>query len=241
MKAFNPTAAWRAETSGPAAEVRGGSIVFDEGERVLNVLLLESGVVSVHARIRASPVFFGFRGTGRWFGVVAALLGGRHTASAIALSDCRVKTIPVAEFHRLRTEDVSFGLWLQEMLTREEQYQLRRLETWAAGSCEARLDQVIVELVALAGIEMGDGSMRLGIPLLVQKLSDFAGMQRETASRHFSKRIKAGTLNKHNGWFVIPRASDLMDAIRAERTLVRHNASAIVGDRRSRTAQPLLL
>jgi CRP-like cAMP-binding protein len=215
--------------------------VFGQGERVVHLLLLESGVVSVHSRIQASSVFLGFSGTGRLFGVVAALFGGDHTESAIALGDCRVRAIPVAEFHRLRSVDIPFGLWLQEMLAREEQHQLRRLETWAVGSCQSRLDQVIVELAALAGSEKADGSVRLGIPVLVQKLSDLAGMRRETASRHFNKRIKAGTLNKHKGWFVIPHTSDLMVALRAERTLVHHNALAVVGDRRSRTAKPLSL
>lgn len=206
-----------ADSAGIIREVKTGHTILLQDDRVIEVHLILSGLVEVQSRVAGQSVPIGLRDRGWALGSLAAVLGTRQLDSATALRDCVIRTIAVAEFHRVRHVDHRCGLWLQNMHAREAEDRHRRLEVWLVSSCEDRLDHLLVELFALAGEDRRDGSIRLAMPLEVQKLGDLAVMKRETASRHVGKRISGGTLEKHNGWFVVPLGSDLIDRIRAER------------------------
>lgn len=194
-----------------------GAIVLRQGDRPEHVHVVVSGVVSVHSRVDGQVVLLGFCSRGAVLGSLEAVLNTRHLASVETLGECLLQTIAVKEFHRLRSSDGEWSLYLQHVQALEIANQVRRLEGWVTASSAERLDQLMVELMALSGEEHLDGSIKLTLAVAVEKLSLLAAVRRETASRHIWRRIRAGTLLKRKGWFIVPGSSDLVARIRAER------------------------
>jgi len=197
-------------------EVRAGAMLLRQGQRLTGVELILSGVVYLESLTAGQPVLLGFRGRGWPLGAASVMLHTPTRTSAKALNDCTVLTIAAADFHRLRRNNAACAAWLQAMQSWEVEDQLRKIRMWAVSSCQQRLDQLLVELVALASEEKPDGSIRLTVPMAVEQFSCLASMRRETASRHLGARLKAGTLVRTKGWFSVPAGSDLITRVRRE-------------------------
>lgn len=94
-----------------------GEIVFNEGDRVENLYVLEAGEVV----IRFFPYDGGFLDIatirpGGVFGWSAALGRGYYTSSAICLSEVRALAISGEALRAVMCADPSLGMWLLERL-----------------------------------------------------------------------------------------------------------------------------
>ncbi len=188
--------------------------ICDENDPIHELLLIEAGVVRVSAIEddgRASLV--ALRTVGWLIGAAPAILGTRHLACISALTDCTVRRLTVAEFHRLRREDPDVGQWLQEMLAIEAAEQHLRAAAGHSGRKRQVLERVLVELFAAASTPRPDGARRLVVPLGPTELGELVGISRQWADRLLTEMRDDNTLLRERGWLIAPAGSSLLQGV----------------------------
>lgn len=90
-----------------------------------------------------------------------------------------------------------------------------KIDVLSAGSVEARLATLLLKLYAQFGDELGDGTLRIGVPLSRQELADMVSTSFETAIRVLTRWEREGTVKTDGDGFTLgdlPRLQGLSGA-----------------------------
>lgn len=156
--------------------------IFLEGEKGNYVVLIVSGIVKISrsssdGRIKTLALLR----PKDFFGEMALFLPGRErSATAEAMTECRVITIDQNDFEKLLKENPGISLRIIQTLAHRLLAANRQIKTLALGDSHSKLADLL--LVLKDEFPQPAGAAPL-IPLTHQELADLAGLSRETTTR----------------------------------------------------------
>ena len=161
---------------------RMGATIFIEGDKSTYVVLITSGIVKISRSAADGRVkTLALLKTTDFFGEMAIFLPGhKRSATAEALTECKVITIEQDEFERLLKEVPAISIKIIQTLAQRLQAADRQIKMLALGDSRMKLADLLLSL-GEEFPEHGKGSVL--IPLTHQDLADLAGLSRETTTR----------------------------------------------------------
>jgi CRP-like cAMP-binding protein len=196
---------------GARRTLRQGSTLFMEGDEPHDVAIVESGDIKiVTSAPNGQELVLDVAGPGDLLGELSALDGSARSASAIALTDCEIASIPVDRFLVfLEEHPASMRALLAVVVRRLRLSNHRQLElstSDALGRVCARLD----EMASRFGVA-GEGGVRLELAITQTELAQWCGLSREAVVKALRKLRDLGWVSSTDGAMVI----DDRDAVRA--------------------------
>jgi CRP-like cAMP-binding protein len=179
------------ETSREALHARGrlqcyrpGAILLYEGQVDAPVVVLLEGRVRVTALTGdGRELVLAFRGPGSILGELAALEGGRCSATVAAIDDVRVLSLLPGQFHEFLREQPDAAIALLRLLAHRQRDSDRKRIEFAALDTTSRVAARIVELADRFGQPQPDGSIVVALTLSQEALASWVGGSREATVR----------------------------------------------------------
>lgn len=181
-----------------------GELLVHAGDRVDSATVLLSGSVKVHKTApEGAEVVLALLGPGDLLGEMSAVRETVRSADATALEPAEGLVIPVGDLRAFLSAHPRATFALLEMtIARLQLSDLSRIEFATANSL-ARVATRLVELAERFGIEHGDGTIEVGIPLTQEELAAWSASSRESAARALHTLRELGLLETHRRRLVV--------------------------------------
>lgn len=156
--------------------------IFVEGEKGDYVVLIVSGIIKISRAAASGRVkTLALLRARDFFGEMALFLPGRaRSATAEALTDCRLVTIDEGDFERLLKDIPQISLRIIQTLAHRLQDANRQIKSLALGDSKSRLADLLLWMKDEFPTAPGG---QPAINLTHQELADLAGISRETTTR----------------------------------------------------------
>ena len=170
-----------------------GSTVFFESDSAHDVLIIERGEVSILVTaLDGRELVIDVFGAGSLLGELSAIDGGMRSASAVALVDVDVLTIPVARFAEFLDGHPRVQRVLLEVLAGRLRGATRRQLEFGTADALGRVCARIEELTRRFG-QPTDAGIVIDSPINQSELGNWAGLSREAV-------VKAMRSLRSLGW-----------------------------------------
>jgi CRP-like cAMP-binding protein len=155
------------------------SILFFAGDDAHDVLIVRRGDIKVSVTVDGREVVLDVLTDGDILGELSAIDGGPRSATAVAVNECEVITIPMASFDALLIEVPSIGIALMRLVSGRLRDASRRQVEYGALDAVGRTCRRLVEMMDRYGQPDGDGCVLIANPLSQQEIAAWAGLSRE--------------------------------------------------------------
>lgn len=177
-----------------------GSTLFLEGDDPYDLMIIERGDVKlVTAALNGQETLLDVLSDGEVLGELSAIDGAPRSASATALTDVELTSIPVDRFLVfLQANPAAMGALLAVAVRRLRLSNRRQLEfttSDALGRVCARLD----ELVGRYGRECSAAGVRIDLPITQTELAQWCGLSREAVVKALRKLRELGWVSTSDG------------------------------------------
>lgn len=188
---------------------RAGSVLLYEGQVDAPVVVMLDGRVRVSALASdGRELVLAFRGPGSILGEVAALDGGRCSATVTALDDVQAIMLSPAEFHAFLRARPDAAIALVRLSGQRLRDADRKRVEFAALDTPGRVAARIVELADRFGQPQPDGSILITLTLSQEELATWVGSSREAT-------VKALGQLRGLGWLETGRRRILVNDLQA--------------------------
>ena len=179
-----------------------GEYVFDEGEPVSGLFLVETGRVKISRFARdGREHILHFINHGDTFNDVAALDGGPNPATAIAFSDSTIWCVPRSEIKALAARRPELAWALIESLARRARHLVSTVQDLAMRNVRGRLARLLLEQAQ--AMERGD----IPMALTQEEMASRLGTVREVVGRSLRALAAEGIIEfQRNRIVVLDRA-----------------------------------
>jgi len=195
---------------GARRTLRAGSTLFMEGDGAHDVSVIEAGDIKVVTTApNGQEVVLDVIGTGELLGELSALDGAPRSATAIALTDCQVTSIPVDRFlGYLQDHPTSMGALLAVVVKRLRQANRRQLE-FSTSDALGRVCRRLDEMAARYGVADDDHHIRIELAINQTELAQWCGLSREAVVKALRKLRHLGWVSSTEGVITIENRRDL--------------------------------
>lgn len=179
-----------------------GHTILSEGESSERVFFVLDGSVSIVLfSSNGHQVHLSQLEAGNWIGETDALVGGGHTAFALASDPVVVAVMTAAAFNTLMQQEPGFATAIARQLAERVSATSRRMFEFAAFSASGRIYSEVIRLSSPGT----DSEERLVLPPpSVTDLATRLSIARETTSRTINRLEKMRLLvREHNRWRVL--------------------------------------
>jgi CRP-like cAMP-binding protein len=175
---------------------RRGEFIWRRGEKVDQIILLESGFVKAARRDRhGASKTYGLYGPGDSLGLFALFAGMKHHIDAVALNEgLKAISIDAAAILKFAEKSTLFSSNLRGQLTRFTEALINKIEIISAGTMHQRLAVLMMQLIDRYGIDKKGNRVRLPISLTLEQISEIIGARLETVARVLGNWKRAGWL-----------------------------------------------
>ena len=157
-----------------------GTALFVENDPAHETLVVVDGLVkAVAPNLNGRDVILNVHGPGTLLGEVAALDGGRRSATVESLSEVEVLVVPRSVFDQFLLDHPTVLRSLALVLTRRLRYADRRQVEFGTGDSLQRLCARLVELAERYGEPDARGVVQVVSPLNQTDLASWSGLSRE--------------------------------------------------------------
>jgi len=152
----------------------GGAVIFDEDDPATEVFMIVDGRVRLVKRVRSVERDMVVLKTGDIFGENALVRDQLHSASAIALGQCRALAFKAEDFETLLVEQPEIALKLIGQLIRRLQAAEERIENMMLRDSQSKIVNTLIHLAQVAspgqthvflGVSPIELSSRIGIDI----------------------------------------------------------------------------
>jgi CRP/FNR family transcriptional regulator len=186
-----------------------GETIFREMEPAERIYFVIGGRVKIVKATGARDFILEILGPGEPVGAVAAFEQRPFPATAIAIEDSTILSIPEREFFRLLASRPEMTRHLLGGLTTRLMMLNKRLADMT-GSVEVRATRLFLTLSDRMG-QPREGGTFIPLALSRQELADLLGTTIETTIRLMSRWQKEGLVRTESGGFLIPRTERLRE------------------------------
>jgi CRP/FNR family transcriptional regulator len=201
--------------AGKTTTIPCGDAIFLEGTQSESISLLESGSAKLTRK----------RGTAREVLITVVQRGGlltygaafgerRHRRSAIALEECSVFDLPIAELGPEIENDPLFWRYLAESGLKGQRTLERGIGFFQLCDVDERLMRIIDSLVPMGASERDSWDLRLS----QHEMAQLIGATRETTSSALNRLARRGLLRLGRRRITVPRITSLRKSLRAQAT-----------------------
>ena len=174
-----------------------GATLLNEGDIAGRVMIVEAGRVKISSLSpEGRETILAVRGPGQLLGELSVIDGKPVSASASALDDVEVTSIPAEAFLELMGRDGRAALGLIRILT--ERLRDADLKRGEFGSLDAvtRVARRLVEMAERFGSESPAG-VRIDLPLSQEEIAGWTGSSRESVAKALQALRGRGLIETH--------------------------------------------
>lgn len=169
-------------------------IIFQEGNPALAVFCVRAGIVKLSkTSATGEPLIIRLLGPGRLIGYRPLLSGESFAASAEAVGEVELCTIPATVFRRLLEESPTLALRLLALMAQELRVSEEQSLVLAHESVRARTVRQLLDFLKDTGVGLESGAP-VAVPLLRRELAQMVGTSPETLSRTLHRLAQDGAL-----------------------------------------------
>jgi CRP/FNR family cyclic AMP-dependent transcriptional regulator len=181
-----------------------GSLLFAEGDRAHEVLVITAGCVKVVVTAASGrEVVLDVLEAGDLLGEISAVDGGDRSATAIALTAVEVLSVAQSTFQDFVANHADVARELLGVLASRLRGADRRQLEFGANDAIGRVCQRLVELAVRYGQDGPGGRTVLSMPLSQQELASWAGLSREAVVKGLRALRSLGWVESDGGKVVI--------------------------------------
>ncbi len=186
-----------------------GGELIRQGMPAREMLFVESGLVKIsHIDEDGDESIIDLRSSGHVLCIAAAILGGRYTFTAKALTDCQVRRVRVEDLFRKIASDPEFSRLLHLAQSREILASLTLMTRIARWSARRRFEHLLRSLGSSRTPH--SAPLRVYLPLKQWELAQLLAVTPAHLSRMLSRMEADGALERHSGnVFVLRTAPSL--------------------------------
>lgn len=189
--------------------LRGGAIVFDEGQPVRRFHLLLSGSIRfVRLTADGSQIIVLHIPAGQMFGIGTALGQITHQVTAITADDCVVLSWPNALWPTFSGAYLGFAAEAFRTFGNRADEMSDRLVELSTKLVEQRIACALVRMIGQSG-RVVPGGVEIGFPITRQNVADMTGTTLHTVSRLLSDWEKRGLVESRRCRIVVTDAARL--------------------------------
>lgn len=194
---LTPEGAAKLRESGTRKRFPRGSTLLNEGDIAGRVMIVESGQVKIGCLTPdGKEILLAVRGPGQLLGELSAIDGGPVSASATALEDVEVTSIPAHKFKELLSDTPGVALQLIQLLTqRLRDADLKRGE-FGALDAVSRVARRLTEMAERFGDTTPEG-VRINLSLSQEEIAGWTGSSRESVSKALQALRSRGLIETH--------------------------------------------
>lgn len=174
-----------------------GATLLNEGDIAGRVMIIETGRVKISCLSpEGRESVLGVRGPGQLLGELSVIDGKPVSASASALEEVEVTSIPAEGFLELMNSNGHVALRLIHVLT--ERLRDADLKRGEFGSLDAvtRVARRLVEMAERFGSDSGAG-VRIDLPLSQEEIAGWTGSSRESVTKALQALRARGLIETH--------------------------------------------
>lgn len=194
---------------------RRGEFLWRRGEKVSEIVLLDSGFAKVARRDRTgASKTYGLYGPGDAVGLFAMCAGMKHSIDAVALNEgLRTICIDAMAISRFADNSAVLSANLRNELTRFTEALINKIEVISAGSMPQRLAVLMMQLIDRYGVERHGVRARVPFSLTLWQISEIIGARLETVARILGDWKRAGWLVTDANGFDFSRLDKLRELL----------------------------
>ena len=192
-----------------------GEFIWRRGEKVSDIVLLDSGFVKVARRDRAgASKTYGLYGPGDAIGLFAMCAGMKHSIDAVALNEgLRTICIDASAISKFAENSATLSANLRNELTRFTEALINKIEVISAGTMPQRLAVLMMQLIERYGVDRKGTRARVPFSLTLSQISEIIGARLETVGRVLGDWKRAGWLTTDAGGFDFSRLDKLRELL----------------------------
>ncbi|HWF73944.1 MAG TPA: Crp/Fnr family transcriptional regulator [Solirubrobacteraceae bacterium] len=172
--------------TGRARRWQAAETLVRRGDRADSAIVLLAGLVKIHTSVQGAEVLLGLSGPGDLLGEATATAGARdavRSATVTGLEPVEGVVIAVPSLRAFLAEHPRATLALLDLaLGRLYIADARRME-FATSESLARVAGRLVELAERFGVQGGDGSIDVALPITQEELASWSASSRESTAR----------------------------------------------------------
>jgi CRP/FNR family cyclic AMP-dependent transcriptional regulator len=174
-----------------------GSTLFVEGDRADRVIVITDGRVKISILTPdGKEVVLAVRGANDLVGDQGFLDGAPRSATATAMDPVDAIVIPAGEFTLFLEQHARIALLLLKMLSKRLRDADAKRAEFAAYDTVGRVASRLVEMASRFG-ELGEGGIRINLPLTQEELAGWTGSSREAVSKALGTLRGLGWIETH--------------------------------------------
>jgi CRP-like cAMP-binding protein len=150
---------------------------------------------------------------GGFFGELAAIDGGRRSATVEALDDCTLLLLPAAAFGDLLARHSTLSLIFLSHLVAQVRRLSNRVVEFRTLAVQHRIHAELLRLAKAAGKVEDDSALIVPSPTLAE-IADRISTHREAVSRELSRLAKLDLLERREGGLLVKHVTRLDEMVR---------------------------
>jgi CRP/FNR family transcriptional regulator len=179
--------------------------LFRQGAEVENLYFIETGLVKlVRSEENGSEMIVNVRNPGWLLGSAAAILGQRFPTTAVTLTPCLLRRLPVKDFHQLMKTNHDFSWYVHCVHSRDILEQTIRLSELGNLSARQRLEHLLWELISALDLRDPRQSERIQLPLKHSEIAQLIAVTPEHVSRVLKQMEAKKFVQRKKGWIIVP-------------------------------------
>ena len=199
-------------------EVKKGTVLFRQGERISCVYIVKSGVLIQFVLSRkGSEKIHAFMTTGAVCGELCLFSQEAQPYCIQALTDCELYCVPAAGFLEWLNSSLEINHIVIELLVRKIVLLGVQISDLTFGSVYQRLAGELLHLFYMYGVPADSGEIYVDKLITQQELASRIGATRESVSRALNQMIHAGVIRRKKRYYVIRNPQELAGIYAAER------------------------
>jgi len=194
---------------------RRGEFLWQRGDQVGDIFLLESGFVKVARRDRTgASKTYGLYGPGDAIGLFAMCAGMKHSIDAVALNEgLRTICIDALDFLKFTENSALLSANLRNELTRFTEALINKIEVVTAGAIPQRVAVLMIQLIDRYGVDADGHRARLPFSLTLAQMSEIIGARLETVARVLGEWKRADWVTTDAGGFDFSRLDKIRELL----------------------------
>lgn len=191
--------------------LRNGEHLFHQGEPAHLFYLLQRGRLRlVQHTPEGKDVTLATFSEGDLIGLLVAISNDAYPATAEALEDCELLSLPGAPMWRVMQQHAPLAVRVVRMLAERLHEAHERIRELSAERVHQRLARSLVRLARKVGVKQADGSIYLDVRLSRQDLAQMNGTTLETVSRTLTAWQREGLLEVGREQITLIKPHDLV-------------------------------
>jgi CRP/FNR family transcriptional regulator len=187
-----------------------GEEIFAQGDAPRFVPVIVRGKVKMLRYPEpGKELIIGIFHSGEIFAMPPAMDGKNYPATAVAMEETTMLTLPLPDFRRLLTESTEFSAIVMAQMCGLLRETAETIQNLATPSPENRVGTVLLQLV---NKEKGHAAIKINVRR--QDIAEMAGLATETAIRAVKRLEDKGLITIERGKILIPQPELLSDFLR---------------------------